>query len=65
MYYLHVIQFDRYVDDYDPEGNVFSFNRVVYQGPFTNEQDALDFGVSQGHNRMAYTMEVIQFEGVF
>jgi hypothetical protein len=65
MYYLHVIQFDRYVDNYDVEGNEFTFKRVVYHGPFTNEQDALDFGVSQGYNRMAYTMEVIQFEGVF
>jgi hypothetical protein len=65
MYYLHVIQMDRSVDDYDGEGNVFSFKRVVYHGPFTDEQDTLDFGVSRGYNRMAYTMEVIQFEGMF
>jgi|TARA_B110000503_G_scaffold12532_1_gene17044 hypothetical protein len=61
MYYLHVIQKDRFVDDYDHDGNVFSFKRVAYHGPFDNEQDALNFGISQGHHRMAYTMEVIEF----
>jgi hypothetical protein len=64
MYYLHVIQKDRFVDDYDGDGNVFSFKRAVYHGPFPNEQDALDFGISRGYNGMAYTMKVIHFEGV-
>ena len=64
MYYLHVIQMDRSVDDYDDNGDAFSFKRVVYHGPFANEEEALAFGKSRGHHKMAYTMEVIQFEGV-
>jgi hypothetical protein len=63
MYYLHVIQMDRSVDDYDDNGDAFSFKRVVYHGPFTKEQDAVDFGVSWGHHKMAYTMEVVEFRG--
>jgi hypothetical protein len=61
MFYLHVIQRDRSVDDYAENGDVFSFKRVVYHGPFANEQDALDFGVSWGHHKMAYTMEVVEY----
>jgi hypothetical protein len=63
MFYLHVIQMDRSVDDYDGDGHVFSFKKVVYHGPFANEQDALDFGVSRGYHNMAYTMELVEFGG--
>ena len=59
-YYVHVNQRDRFVQDYDEEGDCFSFKRVFWYGPFETEKDALDKAFQFGYQRMCYTIEIIE-----
>jgi hypothetical protein len=59
-YYLHVSQEDRFKDSCTEDGSSFSFKRVKYHGPYSDEEEALDMAISLGYDKMCYTIEVVE-----